>query len=61
MQGYAKHITRLTLSIFSFLLDEYISKTKTKKERKKASEKKHHLREAGTGFVGVLPLPSTHF
>ena len=40
MQGYAKHITRLTLSIFSFLLDEYISKTKTKKRKKKKHPRK---------------------
>ena len=34
MQGYAKHITLLMLSIF-FLFDEYLSKTKTKKKKKK--------------------------
>ena len=38
MQGYAKHITRLMLSTFFLLLfGEYISKTKTKKRKKKAS------------------------
>ena len=35
MQGYAKHISRLMLSIFFLLFDDYISKTKTKKRKKK--------------------------
>ena len=39
MQGYAKHITRLMLSIF-FLFDEYKSKTKTKKRKKKKHPRK---------------------
>ena len=34
MQGYAKHISRLMLSIFFLLFDDYISKTKTKKRKK---------------------------
>ena len=44
MQGYAKHITRLMLSIF-FLFDEYISKTKTKKKKKHPSISENRVKK----------------